>query len=119
MTTHTVFARGMSGGAHFAGGGVAGRRFPISHGFVHFRRNFTFRNRFAFRRNFATGVLWPYYYDYFPTDEYGDMDTTTYPETGGFAQEPMPAPVCQRSEEIVKVPRVGGGTANIKLIRCP
>jgi hypothetical protein len=120
MTTHMAFARGMSGAAHFVGGGFAGRRFPISHFVRPFRRNFAFRNDFAFHRNFTTGGLWPYYYDYFPTDLYRDMDTTTYPETGGFAPAPMPVHVCHRSEEIVRVPREGGGKpANIKIIRCP
>lgn len=120
MTTHMALARGMSGHAHLADGGFAGRRFPISHFVRPFRRSFVFRNGFAFRRNFATGSLWPYYYDYSPTDTYGDMDTRAYPETAGFAPEPMPVPICQRSEEIVRVPREGGGKpANIKIIRCP
>jgi hypothetical protein len=124
VTTHMAFARGMPGGAHFVGGGFAGHRFPASHGFVRpFRRNFAFRNGFAFRRTFATGGLWPDYYDYddyFPTDTYGDMDTTTYPETGGFVL-PIPAPVCHRSEEIVRVPAEGGGPPRhrVKIIRCP
>jgi hypothetical protein len=104
----------MSGGAHFVGGGFAGHRLALSHGFVRpFRRNFAFR-----RKNLATGNWWPYYYDNGP-DAYGDMDTTGYPETGGFVPEPMPAPVCNRSEETVSVPAEGGGTRQIKIIRCP
>jgi hypothetical protein len=121
MITHAMaFGRGMSGGAHFVGGGFAGHRFAISHGFVRpFRRNFAFRKGFAFRRTFATGGLWPYYgYDYVPTDAYGDMDGTTYPETDGFVPGP-PAPVCHRSQEIVTVPSESGGTRQIKIIRCP
>jgi hypothetical protein len=123
MITHAMaFGRGMSGGAHFVGGGFAGHRFVISHGgFVHpFRRNFAFRKGLVFRKAFATGSLWPYYgYDYVPTDAYGDMDITTYPETVGFVPEPPRAPVCHRSEEIVTVPSEGGGTRQIKIIRCP
>jgi hypothetical protein len=115
LTTHMAFGRGMSGGAHFVGGGLSGRRtFAISHNFVRpFRRNFAFRN--------GTGGFWPYYdyYDYVPTDLYGDMDTATYPQATGFVPEPMPAPVCHRSEEIVKVPSESGGTRQIKIIRCP
>jgi hypothetical protein len=35
MTNHAMaFGRGMSGGARFVGGGFAGHRFAISHGFV-------------------------------------------------------------------------------------
>ena len=122
ITTHAMaFGRGMSGGAHFAGRGFAGHRFAISHGFVRpFRRNFAFRKGFAFRRTFATGGLWPYYgYDYFPTDAYGDINGTTYPETVGFAPGPPPAPVCHRSEETFTVPSEGGGTRQIKIINCP
>ena len=115
MTAQMAFGRGMSGGAHFVGGGFAGHRLAISHGFVRpFRRNFAFR-----RRNFATGGWWPFDYDYGPTAAYGDMDTTSYPETGGLLPEPMAAPVCHRSEETVKVPAEGGGTRQIKIIRCP
>jgi hypothetical protein len=115
MTAQMAFGRGMSGGAHFVGGGFAGHRPAISPGFVRpFRRNFAFR-----RRNFATGGWWPYDYDYGPTDGYNDMDTTTYPTTVGVVPEPEPAPVCHRSEEIVKVPAEGGGTRQIKIIRCP
>ena len=116
MITHAMaFGRGMSGGAHFVGGGFAGHRFAISHGFVRpFRRNFAFRRG---RRTFATGGLWPYYgYDF---GTYGDTDGTTYPETDGFVPEPSPAPVCHRSEEIVTVPSEGGKTRQIKIIRCP
>jgi hypothetical protein len=118
MTTHAMaFGRGMSGGAHFVGRGSAGHRFAIVRPF---RRNFAFRKGFAFRRTFATGGLWPYYgYDYFPTDAYGDINGTAYPETVGFVPEPPPAPVCHRSEEIVTVPSEGGGTRQIKIIRCP
>jgi hypothetical protein len=113
MTAQMAFGRGMSGGAHFVGGGFAGHRLAISHGFVRpFRRNFR-------RRNFATGGWWPYDYNYGPTDAYGYNDTTNYPETGGLAPEPMPVPVCHRSEEIVRVPATGGGTREIKIIRCP
>jgi hypothetical protein len=120
VAAQMAFGRGMSGGAHFVGGGFAGPRLAISHGFVRpFRRNFAFRNRFAIRRNFANGAWWPYYYDYGPTGAYGDMYTTSYPDTGGFAAEPMPAPICQRSEEIVSVPAEGGGTRQVKIIRCP
>jgi hypothetical protein len=122
MTTHAMaFGRGMSGGAHFAGSGFAGHRFAIRPGFVRpLRRNFAIRKGFAFRRTFATGGLWPYYgYDYFPTDAYGDINGTTYPETVGFVPEPPPAPICHRSEEIVTVPSEGGGTRQIKIIRCP
>ena len=97
---------------------VAGHRLAISRGFVRpFRRNFGFRHGFAIRRNFVTGGWWPYYYDYSPTGAYGDMYTTSYPETGGFVAEPTP--VCHRSEEIVRVPAEGGGTRQIKIIRCP
>jgi hypothetical protein len=116
MTTQMAFGRGPSGGAHFTGGGSAAHRLAISHGFVGpFRRNFALR-----RRNFTTGGWWwPYDNDYGPTDAYGDMDTTTYPATVGVAPEPKPAPVCHRTEEIVKVPAEGGGTRQIKIIRCP
>jgi hypothetical protein len=110
MTTHAMaFGRGMSGGAYFVGGGFAGHRFATSPGFVR-----------PFRRTFATGGVWPYYgYDYVPTDAYADIDGTTYPETGSFLPEPPPAPLCHRSEEIVKVPSEAGGTRQIKIIRCP
>lgn len=121
MTTHMAFGRGMSGGTRFISGGFAGHGLAISHGFVRpFRRNFAFRTGFAFRRTFAIGGLWPYYgYEYIPTDTYGDIDATTYPETVGFVPKPMSAPVCHRSEEIVTVPSEGGGTSKIKIIRCP
>ncbi len=113
MTAHMAFARGISGGAHFVAGGFAGHRFAghrfaTSHVFVR-----------PFRRNFATGGFWPPYYDYFPTDAYGDLDTTAYPGTLGFAPESGVAPVCHRSEEIVKVPSESGGTRQIKITRCP
>ena len=98
---------------------VAGHSGAIGHGFVRpFRRNFGVRNGFAIRRNFTTGGWWPYDYDYGPADAYGDMNTAS-PETGGFAPEPMPVPVCHRSEERVRVPAEGGGTREIKIIRCP
>jgi len=116
MTTHAMaFGRGMSGGAHFVGGGFAGHRFATSRGFVR-----PFRRSFAFRRTFATGGVWPYYgYDYVPTDAYTDMDGTTYPETVGFVPEPPPAPVCHRSEEIVTILSEAGRTRQIKIISCP
>jgi hypothetical protein len=122
LTTHAMaFGRGMSGGAQFVGGDVAGHRLAISHAFVRpFRRNWAFRKGFAFRRAFATGGLWRYYgYDFVPTDAYGDIDTTTHPETVGLVPEPIPSPVCHRSEETVTVPSEGGGTRQIKIIRCP
>lgn len=116
MATHMAFGRGMSGGPHFVGGGIAGHRLAISHGFVRPSfRSFAFRNGFAFRRNFTTGGWWPYY-DYVTTDGYGDM---TYPEGGGFVPESTPAAVCNRSEEVVRVPSERGGTRQIKIIRCP
>jgi hypothetical protein len=66
----------------------------------------------------CTGGFWPSYgYDYVPIDQYGDMDVSTYPET--VAPEPPRAPACHRSEETVKVPSEGGGTRQIKIIRCP
>jgi len=99
-------AYGMSRGSHSVGGGFARHRPAVSP----FRGNFAFR-----RRNFATGGWWPYD-DY---DAYGDMDATSYPRPSGFVPEPAPAPVCQRSEEIVRVPAEGGGTRQIKIIRCP
>jgi hypothetical protein len=99
---------------------VAGHRLAISHGFVRpFRRNFGVRNGFAIRRNLSTGGWWPYDYDYGPADAYGDMNTASNPETGGFAPEPTSVPVCHRSEESVRVPAEGGGTRQIKIIRCP
>jgi hypothetical protein len=109
-TTPAAFGRGMSGGAHFVGGGFA------SHKFAFAPRHALTR---PFRRNFATGGFWPYYYDYFPTDAYGAADTTTYPGTLGFAPEPILAPVCHRSEEIVRVPSEAGGTREIRITRCP
>jgi hypothetical protein len=128
MTSHVAFGRGMSGGAHFGGGGFVGHTPAISHSFVRpFRRNFAFRNGFAFRRTFVAGGLLPYYdlgglwpdYDYLATDASDDADTTTYPETTGFMPPPMPAPVCHRSEEMVSVPSEGRGTRQIKIVRCP
>jgi hypothetical protein len=129
-TTPMAFGRGMAGGAHFAGGAFAGHGFAghgfadhgfaVRHGFVRsFRRNFAFRNGFAFRKNFANGGWWWPYYDDFPTDAYGDAGTTIDPETAGFAPDAVPAPVCHRSEETVRVPAEGGGTSQIKIIRCP
>ena len=86
MSTDTALGRGMSGGAHFAGGGFAGHRFmrpAIASGFAT-RRRFFVR---PFRRSFATGGFWPYwpydYYDYSPTAAYGDATTATYPGTDG------------------------------------
>jgi hypothetical protein len=55
----------------------------------------------------------------YDSDTYGDMYGTTYPETDGFVPEPPPAPVCNRSQEIVTVPSEAGGTRQIKIIRCP
>ncbi len=120
VTTHTAFGRGMSGGAHFAGGGFSGRTFTISNSFARpLRRNFAFRNGRTFGSTLATGGLWPDYYGYAPTDVYGDTGTMTYPETVGLVPEPMPVPVCHRTEEIVKVPAESGGTSEIKITRCP
>jgi hypothetical protein len=106
MSAQMAFGRGMSRGAHSVGGDFAGRRLAVSP----FRRNFAFR-----RKNLAPGGWWPYYYNDY--DAYGDMDTASVPKTSG--SEPIPAPVCQRSEEIVRVPAEGGGTRQIKIIRCP
>jgi hypothetical protein len=110
-STDTAFGRGMSGGAHFVGGGFAGHRFATGRGFV---------RRF---RGFATGGFWPYwpygYYDYSPTAAYGDLATTTYPGMDGLAPEPLPALACHRSEEIVRVPSEAGGSREIKITRCP
>jgi hypothetical protein len=106
MSAHMALGSGIPRGAHSVGGGFAAHRLAVSP----FRRKFGFR-----RRNFATGGWWPYYY--YDADAYGDMDTTSYPKASG--PEPMPAPVCQRSEEIVRVPAEGGGTRQIKIIRCP
>ena len=107
---------GWGGGGHFVRGGFPGRAFAITRGrFVH-----PFHKNFAFRRNFAAGALWPYYgYDYVPTDAYADMDSTAYPGMVGFVPQPPPAPACNRSEETVTVPSEGGGTRQIKIIRCP
>jgi hypothetical protein len=112
MTTDAVaFGRGILGGTRFGGGGFAGHKLVFTRGFVR-----PLRRSFAFRRTFATGGLWPYSgYDYVPTDAYAD----TYPETVGFVPEPPHAPACHRSEEIVTVPSEGGGTRQIKIIRCP
>ena len=99
---------------------VAGHSFAIGHGFARpFRRNFGARNGFAIRRNFTTGGWWPYDYDYGPADAYSDTNTASNPETGGPAPESTPVPVCHRSEEKVRVPAEGGGTRQIKIIRCP
>jgi hypothetical protein len=119
MTTDTAFSRGMSGGAHFVGGGLANRGAPfVGGGFATHR--FAIRRGFVrpFRRNLAAGGFWPYY-DYFPTDAYGNLDTATYPATAGSAPEPTLAPLCHRSEEIVRVPSEGGGTSQIRITRCP
>jgi hypothetical protein len=111
INAHMAFGRGMSGisgGAHFTRGGFARHRFAIRHGL--------FR---PFRRNFAGG-FWPYDYDYVPTGAYGDIDdATAYPGTVGFAPEAIPRLVCHRSEELVRVPSEGGGSSQIKIIRCP
>jgi hypothetical protein len=128
MTPHAMaFSHGTwGGGANFVRAGFPGHSFAISHGGFGrpFRRGFAFRKGFAFRRGlafrkaFIPGGLWSYYgYDYVPTDAYGDIDTTTYatPEATGVP----PAPVCHRSEEMVTVPSEGGGTRQIKIIRCP
>jgi hypothetical protein len=121
VTTHTAFGRGMSGGAHFVGGGFSGRNFANGRSFARpLRRNFAFRN--AFGTTLATGGLWPDYYgyyDYAPTDVYGGTGTATYPATVGFVPVPMPVPACHRSEETVKVPSESGGTSEIKITRCP
>jgi hypothetical protein len=116
MTTQAMaFSHGTwGGGARFVRGGFAGHSFAINHG--GFGRRF--RRGFAFRKAFIPGGLWSYYgYDYVPTDAFGDINATTYatPETIGL----LPAPVCRRSEEIVTVPSEGGGTRQIKIIRCP
>jgi len=120
MTFHAMaFSHGTrGGGVHFVPGGFPSHSFAISHGGQPFRRGFAFRRRFAFRKAFPAGGLWSYYgYDYVPTDAFGDTDAMTYaaPETVGFP----PAPVCHRSEEMVTVPSEGGGTRQIKIIRCP
>jgi hypothetical protein len=122
MTPHAMaFSHGTwGGGAHFFRGGFPRHSFAISHGgFGHpFRRGLAFRRGFAFRKGFIPGGLWSYYgYDYVPTDALGDIDATTYatPEAIGV----LPAPVCHRSEEMVTVPSEGGGTRQIKIIRCP
>ena len=105
---------GGHGGGHFVRGGFPGRGFAIARGrFVH-----AFRRNFAFRRTFASGGLWPYYgYDYVPTNASGDVDATTYATPGPTGV--LPAPACQRSEEMVTVPSEKGGTRQIKIIRCP
>ena len=115
MTTRMAFGRGMSGGAHFAGGGFAGHGFAIGRGFAGHR--FAFSHRFVrpFRR--SSGGLWLYYS--VPADAYGGAATATYPGTADFAPEPIPVPICHRSEEIVRVPAEGGGTREIKVTNCP
>jgi len=119
-TTAMAFGHGggWGGGGHFVRGGFPGRAFAITRGrFVHpFHKNFAFRRNF--RRTFAFGGLWPYYgYDYVPTDASGDIDATTYATPGPTGV--LPAPACQRSEEMVTVPSEKGGTRQIKIIRCP
>lgn len=42
-----------------------------------------------------------------------------YPGIVSFVPQPPPAPACNRSEKIVTVPSEGGGTRQIKIIRCP
>lgn len=124
MTTPMAFARGMAGGAHFGGGGFAGHAHFLGGGFAGHR--FASRRIFVrpFRRNFATGGFggfWPYGYydDYFPPYAYSDTGTTPYPETVGVAPDPLPAVVCHRSEQIVRVPSEAGGSREIKITRCP
>src|SRR5262249_54580308 len=107
------------GGAHFVRGGFP-RHLAISHGGFGqpIRRRFAFRRGFAFGKASIPGGLWPYYgFDYVPTDTLGDIDAMTYgtPEAIGA----LPAPACHRSEEMVTVPSEGGGTRQIKIIRCP
>jgi hypothetical protein len=114
MTAQMAFGRGMSGGAHFVGGGFAGHRPAISPGFVRpFRRNFAFR-----RRNFATGGWWPYDYDYGPTDAYDDMDIRLTLRQLASCQN-QSALLSAIAAKVVKVPAEGGGTRQIKIIRCP
>jgi hypothetical protein len=127
MTTRMAFARGMAGGAHFGGahfgsarlgsGGFAAHRPAIGHGSAGHR--FVIRRGFGrgFQRNFAAGGLW--LYDPLWADAYGGMGSATYPGTADVAPEPIAAPVCHRSEQIVKVPAEAGGTREIKIINCP
>ena len=121
MTPHAMaFNHGTwGGGAHFVRGGFP-RHLAISHGGFGqpIRRRFAFRRGFAFRKASIPGGLWSYYgFDYVPTDTLGDIDAMTYgtPEAIGA----QPAPACHRSEEMVTVPSEGGGTRQIKIIRCP
>jgi len=89
-----AFGRGMSGGAHFVGGGFAGHKFVFSHGFVR-----PFRRNFAFRRTFATGGLWPYYgYDYVPTDAYGDPVHSAFREIDQFRVDLHPGGLAVRPD---------------------
>jgi hypothetical protein len=108
MMTHRAFGRGMSGGAHIGGGGFADRRLATGRGFVR-----------PFRRSFVTNGFWPYYDGYIPIGAYGDTNTAPYPGPAAFAPEAIPALVCHRSEEIVRVPSERGGTSQVKVIRCP
>lgn len=126
--THTAFARGMSGGAHFIGGGFAPHRFAISRGFPGHRfaihRVFVrpFRRNFGFRRNFAFGGLgwWPYWPDDYSglNNGYGNT-AATYAGTTDVVPEPVPVPICHRSEQVVRVPAEAGGTSQVKVTSCP
>lgn len=117
-TSHTAFARGVSGGVHFVGRGFAGHRFAMSHGFAG-RRFFVSRGfAHAFRGDFAVGGLWPYYYA-IPNNQDGDVNATAYARTVDAAPEPLAVHACRRSEETVKVPAERGGTSLIKIINCP
>lgn len=118
LTTEAAFGRGMAGGAHFGGGGFAAHRFAISRGFA--GRRFPSRHVFfvrPFHRNFFPSGVWPYYS--VPTDAYSGTDSAPYPGTADVAAEPIPVPICHRSEQIVRVPAEGGGTSQIKIINCP
>jgi len=128
MTARAAFSRGMSGGAHLIGGGFAAHRFAFGHGFPAHRfainRVFVrpFRRNFPFRNDFAFGGLgwWPWPYDYsVPNNAYGNLNASTYAGPAGFVPEPVPVPVCHRSEETVRVPAEHGGTSQIKITNCP
>jgi hypothetical protein len=123
MTTHTAFARGMSGGAHFIGGGFAAHGFAFSRGFPGHRfainRVFVrpFRRSF-FRSDFGFGGLgwWPYDYSGL-NNGYGNT-ATTYAGITDAVPEPVPVPICHRSEEVVRVPAEAGGTSQIRVTNC-
>ena len=127
IVTDTAFARGMAGGAHFIGGGFAAHRFAFNHGFPAHRfatnRVFIrpFRRNFAFRNDFGFGGLggWPWWpYDSsVPNNAYGNLNA--YAGPSGFVPEPVPVPICHRSEHTVKVPAEGGGTSQVKVTNCP